>query len=95
MPSSCRSIESPPYTDSTFTPRPLPSSTISAATWRASSRVGASTTAWTDSFAGSILSTMGMPKAAVFPVPVRDWTTRSLPAIASGIVSAWTPVGAV
>src|SRR5258706_5897068 len=61
----------------------------------ASSRVGARTTAWTPSRFVSTRSTMGMPKAAVFPVPVRDCTTRSLPVMARGMVSVCTSVGAL
>ena len=55
--------------------------------------MGASTTACTTSRAASTFSTIGIPKAAVLPVPVRDCTTRSLPASASGIASSWTGVG--
>src|SRR5258706_7563016 len=61
----------------------------------ASSRVGARTTAWTPSRFVSTRSTMGMPKAAVFPVPVRDCTTRALPVMARGMVSVCTSVGAL
>ena len=55
--------------------------------------MGASTTACTPPFAASTFSTIGIPNAAVLPVPVRDWTTRSLPASALGIASSWTGVG--
>ena len=34
-----------------------------------------------------------MPKAAVLPVPVRDWTMRSRPLRAFGIAAACTGVG--
>ena len=42
-----------------------------------------------------MLLAKGMPKAAVFPEPVRDWTIRSLPAAMSGRVSACTGIGPV
>jgi hypothetical protein len=36
---------------------------------------------------------MRIPKAAVFPVPVRDWTIRSLPDMERGMVRDCTSVG--
>src|SRR5437868_4651545 len=63
----------------------------SEATCSASSRVGRSTMAWTAFTFGSTTSlTNGMPKAAVLPEPVRDWTIRSLPWRTSGMVAACT-----
>ena len=68
----------------------------SAATCRASSRVGISTTACTNLSVGSTIPfANGMPKAAVFPDPVRDWTIRSWPAVMSGKVVACTGIGSV
>ena len=37
----------------------------------------------------------GMPKAAVFPDPVRDCTIRSRPAVMSGKVAVCTGIGSV
>src|SRR4051812_30099708 len=50
-------------------PLPLPIWVSSSATWMASSRVGARATAWTAAMAESTFSIIGMPKAAVLPVP--------------------------
>ena len=44
---------------------------------------------------GSTFSTIGMPKAAVLPVPVCAWPIRSLPARSGPMARAWTSVGAV
>src|SRR4051812_34039751 len=38
---------------------------------------------------------MGMPKAAVLPVPVRAWPSRSTPARARGISRSWISEGVV
>ncbi len=35
----------------------------------------------------------GIPNAAVFPVPVWDWTIRSRPVVTRGTALAWTRVG--
>ena len=43
----------------------------------------------------TMLLANGMPKAAVFPEPVRDWTIRSRPAVMSGKVAACTGIGSV
>ena len=66
---------------------------ISAVTCWHSSRVGVRTRAWTAFSDGSTCSTIGMPKAAVFPVPVWAWPMRSCPARSDGIERAWTSVG--
>src|SRR6185436_16417574 len=69
---------------------------ISAATCRASSRVGRSTMACTNFSSGfTSQSAMGMPNAAVLPDPVRDWTMMSLPSRTSGSVAVCTCMGAV
>ena len=67
----------------------------SAATWRASSRVGARAMAAGLRWPAGMPSTIGMQNAAVLPVPVLDRTTRSRPARAGSIAAAWTPVATV
>src|SRR5690349_9842003 len=65
------------------------------ATCIASSRVGASTSAegfLPRSPSGSALR-MGSAKAAVLPVPVAAWPTRSCPVSSAGIASLWIGVG--
>ena len=52
---------------------------ISSVTCTHSSRVGVSTSACTCALHGSIFSTIGMPNAAVLPVPVCAWPMRSSP----------------
>ena len=66
---------------------------ISSSTWTHSSRVGVRTSAWTWELDGSIFSTIGMPKAAVLPVPVCAWPMRSSPRRSGGMARAWTSVG--
>ena len=58
----------------------------SSATWMASSRVGARTSAWIWRLSVSIRSMIGMPKAAVLPVPVWAWPMTSRPASTRGMV---------
>ena len=81
---------------STLIPLPRPSSLSSSATWMASSRVGARTSGL-DGLLGRGRSSRRWecrrPRSC--PVPVRDCTTRSLPARARGMASAWTSVGAL
>ena len=62
---------------------------ISSATWMASSLVGHKTMAWVFLLSGSIFSSSGMPKAAVFPVPVWAWPIMSSPSAWTGIDWAW------
>src|ERR1041385_1351008 len=61
----------------------------------ASSRVGTSTRATTPEAGGRAraASTSGMPKAAVLPVPVRAWASRSRPARKCGMACAWMGEG--
>ena len=66
---------------------------ISSVTCWHSSRVGVRTRAWTDLSDGSTCSTIGMPKAAVLPVPVCAWPMKSPPARNGGMARAWTSVG--
>ena len=66
---------------------------ISSVTWTHSSRVGVRTSAWTCMLEGSIFSTIGMPKAAVLPVPVWAWPMRSSPRRRGGMARACTSVG--
>ena len=58
-----------------------------------SSRVGVSTIACVSSFSGSMYSSMGSPKAAVFPLPVCAWPITSCPLSSSGMACAWIGVG--
>jgi hypothetical protein len=67
----------------------LPIFASSSATWLASSRVGVRTSAWIWRLSGLIFSMIGMPKAAVLPVPVCAWPTTSRPEATVGIVWAW------
>ena len=86
----CLTISWPPYTGSTFTPcMYLARRRISSATWIASSLVGQRAMAWSFLFLGSIFSSRGMPKAAVFPVPVWAWPIMSSPSLWMGIAWAW------
>ena len=91
---SWRSIGWPPYTGST-TIRGMCARRFenSSAIWIASSRVGQSTIACTTRFEGSIFSMMGIPNAAVFPVPVCAWAVTSRPAWMRGMASAWMGEG--
>ena len=59
-----------------------------SATWSASSRVGASTSAWVALLLVSIFDRIGTANAAVLPVPVCASPTTSEPAIRAGIVAA-------
>ena len=73
--------------------RNWPRLSISSATWTQSSRVGVRTSACTHRAAGSTFSTIGIPNAAVLPVPVCAWPMRSSPSLSGGIACAWTSVG--
>ncbi len=75
------------------TPRNWPSREISSVTCTHSSRVGVRTSAWTCMLEGSIFSTIGIPNAAVLPVPVCAWPMRSSPRRRGGMERAWTSVG--
>jgi len=69
---------------------------ISAATCSANSRVGRSTMACTDFWVGSTIpSAKGIPKAAVLPEPVRDWTMMSRRARTNGSVTVCTSMGSL
>ena len=74
--------------------RKTPMRRISSVTCTHSSRVGVSTSACTCLPDGSTFSTMGMPKAAVLPVPVCACPIRSRPARNGPMARAWTSVGA-
>ena len=60
----------PPNTATTSTPFRSPYARSAWVTWMHSSRVGVSTSAWISVASRSTYSTIGRPKAAVFPVPV-------------------------
>ena len=64
-----------------------------SATWIASSRVGASTSACGLNCFGSIRARIGSAKAAVLPVPVWAWPSTSRPASSGGMVAAWIGEG--
>ena len=64
-----------------------------SATWIASSRVGASTSTCGLLAAASSRASAGSANAAVLPVPVAAWPTRSLPPISGGMASRWIGVG--
>ena len=85
----------PPYTATTFTPRIyFEKSFRSSAICRQSSRVGLSTMACVCRCVGSMRCSKGMPKAAVFPVPVCAKAITSLPCPSRyGITSSCTGMG--
>jgi hypothetical protein len=60
-----------------------------SATWMASSRVGASTSACGLVLARSMLASTGSANAAVLPVPVCAWPSTSRPFSNAGMVAAW------
>ncbi len=60
-----------------------------SATWIASSRVGASTSACGALWRMSMRARIGSAKAAVLPVPVCACPSTSRLAISSGMVAAW------
>ena len=64
-----------------------------SATWSASSRVGARTSACGLFTAGSMSERIGRAKAAVLPVPVCASPTTSRPAITIGMMAAWIAEG--
>ena len=66
----------------------------SRATCSASSRVGARISACGWRCVGISLLTSGRPNAVVLPVPVRDWTSRSLPSLTGLNTAVCTGVGA-
>ena len=75
-------------------PWPAPYLNIASLTWTASSRVGTTTSAVGSAGApGSMVWSTGSAKAAVLPVPVAAWPTRSTPVSRIGIVSRWIGVG--
>ena len=61
----------------------------SSATWIASSRVGQRMIACVLRLSGSIFWSIGIPNAAVLPVPVCAWPIMSFPSIWTGIAWAW------
>ena len=67
-------------------------SRISLVICSASSRVGARITACTSLLSVSMCSTIGIPKAKVFPVPVGAFAVTSFHAIMGGMHPAWTGV---
>ena len=89
----CLSIDVPPYMGSAIILLNFPSLFISSATCTASSLVGVSIMAWTLKLVLSSLSIIGIPNAAVFPVPVCACPTTSLPLIRTGMVFPWMGVG--
>ena len=72
--------------------RPADNWARSSWTWTASSRVGQRTSACSVSLLGSRRSTMGIPKAAVLPLPVWAWPITSLPSSAGGMAPVWIGV---
>src|SRR5687768_5951143 len=58
-----------------------------------SSRVGVSTRAWTSRSSGSTYSSIGNPKAAVFPLPVWAWPITSRPSSSGGMPCTWIGLG--
>ena len=72
---------------------PIASFWISATICCVSSRVGARTIACGPRARASSISISGIPKAAVFPVPVLAWPMTSRPSRASGIKAVWMGVG--
>ena len=84
----CRSIGSPPKMPLTATVDPTASFWSSATICCVSSRVGARTIACGPRVRGSSISISGIPKAAVFPVPVLAWPMTSRPSSASGMKAA-------
>jgi hypothetical protein len=92
---SCVRIGWPPYTGRTRTPSWRPYLWTASETCIASSRVGTRTSA-----VGSVPRSpvarrwsTGSAKAAVLPVPVAAWPSRSRPSTSGGIVSRWIGVG--
>ena len=73
----------------------LPMLIISSLTWIASSLVGVKTRAWGFCSSQFIFSHKGIPKAAVFPLPVCDLTITSLPCSNSGITLCCTSDGSL
>ena len=89
----CLSMGCPPYRQTERTPSlKAHRSRSSSRIWMASSRVGASTSPSTSVDSGSMCSTMGMPKAKVFPVPVGALAITSRYSIKYGIAPPWTGV---
>ena len=85
----------PPYTARTRAPIGRPYVVTASATWIASSRVGASTRArgGLPLPPGVSDCSSGSANAAVLPVPVAAWPTRSRPSSSGGIACAWIGVG--
>ena len=80
---------------------PATSQVSSRLTCKASSRVGAITSASGAPGGGSAASSassctpMARPKATVLPEPVRAETTRSRPSASGWMTAAWTEVGSL
>lgn len=79
----------PPVVTITLIPRCFPRVLHTCEVWSASSRVGTRMRAWILGLLGLIRSSVGMTKAAVFPVPFFARARMSLPVSATGIVSSW------
>ena len=88
-----REMSCPPYTGSTFTPCIyFASLRISSATWMASSLVGDKIKTCVFRKDGSTFCKIGIPKAAVLPVPVWACPITSTPDKTTGIAWLWIGV---
>ena len=86
----CFVISCPPYTGRILIPCIyLLNLRISSATWIASSLVGERIMTCVFLLSGSTFSSIGIPNAAVFPLPVCAWPITSLPLNTTGIACAW------
>lgn len=83
----------PPVVTMTFTPRCCPKVLHTCDVCKASSRVGTNIKACVFWFLGSTLSSVGMMKAAVLPVPFFARASMSRPVRATGIVASWMGEG--
>ena len=83
----------PPVVTMTLMPRCCPKVLHTCDVCKASSRVGTKMRAWVFWVLGSTLSSVGMIKAAVLPVPFFARASISRPVRATGIVSSWMGEG--
>ncbi len=90
----CPPKSSPPTSVAACSPRASPKRRSCSEICIASSRVGATTRAFSPC-ARENRSTIGSANAAVFPVPVGAQPIRSFPSSTWGIASAWIGVGVV
>ena len=82
----CLVISCPPYIGRILIPcMNFANLRSSSAAWIASSLVGQSIIHCTPSISGSILCIIGIPNAAVLPVPVCAWPSTSRPSRSAGI----------